>query len=520
MQHLECVSSNISPPLLPFQTASSVPSANWVMLVPDLTVIELSRGGGGGESPVSGDSNGGGTANTDITSITTISPEPASTGPEDSPFLQPSLTASNNFTGRSHASSAYTSNSASSSVDMESSSNADTWLDSIVQRASRFLNLSGLRESISKGIQESEGAGGVSEEEDEIIRTEPGREPDSRFLQYPFQSQEGLTIVRNELVKKELKDKFAASLCVRGSNSTPEPITSDSPRRGGSGSSGRVEESGDKPSHKRTNTWHSESQFKQKSPSWGSKSRSFGKGGGGGRSNRLSAYISTPRMSANLRVQPHPIRGFRCCAPDTTSLQNPHSPPTEKQQPSPYRLWNHERLFDVFVHPSTLPEVYHYLQKRSTSGAFLVEISSIPQPNKYVPKATDQLADMGLTTIDVAGRGSRSSNESSSSLPQSLVVRLCFATEVVVQGEEMIPYVLEPMEVRECQEEPLVSVAVKVGHVMVSDVVRRQLDIGECSRVKMLHVMDSWKMSFVDGIKVVVHPLNYNKVCVCMCVCV
>ena len=46
----------------------------------------------------------------------------------------------------------------------------------------------------------------------------------------------------------------------------------------------------------------------------------------------------------------------------------------------------------------------------------------------------------------------------------------------------------------------------------MSDLVRQQLEIKECSRVKILHVMDSWRISFVDGIKVVVQPINYEKV--------
>ena len=106
-----------------------------------------------------------------------------------------------------------------------------------------------------------------------------------------------------------------------------------------------------------------------------------------------------------------------------------------------------------------------------------------------------------------------------SSLPASLVVRLCFATTVVVKANGMSAHVLEPTEEHTDWEgkEECVVVGVKVGHVMMSDVVRRQLEIPECSRVKLLHVMDSWKMSFVDNIKVVIHPLNCSKVCLCAC---
>ena len=50
---------------------------------------------------------------------------------------------------------------------------------------------------------------------------------------------------------------------------------------------------------------------------------------------------------------------------------------------------------------------------------------------------------------------------------------------------------------------PHVSVPVQV---LMSDLVRQQLEIKECSRVKILHIMDSWR------IKVVVQPINYEKV--------
>ena len=80
---------------------TSEPSANWVMLMPDHTLVELSRGQAGGQGGQGGGSSGSGesnlgTANTDVTNLTTVSPDQVSTGNEDSPFLQTSLNASGN----------------------------------------------------------------------------------------------------------------------------------------------------------------------------------------------------------------------------------------------------------------------------------------------------------------------------------------------------------------------------------------------------------------------------------------
>ena len=93
---------------------------------------------------------------------------------------------------------------------------------------------------------------------------------------------------------------------------------------------------------------------------------------------------------------------------------------------------------------------------------------------------------------------------------------------MTVQGDDMTASLSEtPREVvlsvggggeEGDKEEPHVSVPVRVGQVLMSDLVRQQLEIKECSRVKILHVMDSWRISFVDGIKVVVQPINYEKV--------
>lgn len=483
-------------------TVSSVPSANWVMIMPDVTVMELARSGT--------DSDCDSVSATTVDTINTVPTSPDPTD-DDTPFLNSTLhLPSNSFPKQARSKSSASATSAESSVDMESSL-SDNWnIHSLLLKAQRLFSISGLRDTMNQGsVQDTAGEipEAIAEGEDDIVRTEPSREHDSRFVEYPFHSQEGLTMTHKDQLNSELKDRFATSLCVRGSNLTPEPITSASPQK-----------TSVEPSHKRMATWHNESQFSTKSPI---KNKRQVK-----QLQKLTPYVSTPRMRANLRVQPHPLKGLRLV------LSSAQSEPSNK---SLDRLWSQRRVFDVFVHPSTLPEVYHYMQKKSTSGSFLVEMAPIPQLNRYVPKTSETGSiKPDSTSADGNEDGTAQGGVSSSpegGLPASLVVRLCFATRVTVRGDEMlasvsetsyqqhqeemvVPGVSRGLSVAEEGErvEPRVSVSVRVGQVLMSDLARQQLEIRECSRVKILHVVDSWRMSFVDGIKVVLQPMNYNKV--------
>lgn len=490
----------INQDVVPVRVVNSIPSANWVMIMPDATTMELCRSGG---VESDGDSTSGG-ATTDT--ILTPPDQPD----EDTPFLASSMNSylSAGFAPKeSRSKSSASAASAESSVDTEAT---DNWnFSSMLTNATRrLLSISGLRES-SGGIQETRET--IEEGEDEVIRTEPGKHlRDSRFLQYPFQSEEGLTMNNKELVNYELKDKFASSLCVRGSNLTPEPIIPASPHHRGAA----------EPSHKRTSSVPISRQRVAGNPRATS-------------GNRLVAYISTPRMHANLRVQPHPLKGLR------PAYTKPSSKDNNSHQ---NQLWPHQRVFDVFVHPSTLPEVYHYLQRKSSGGAFLVEATPISQPNKYVAKNTESATKSESASLDGSNNGEGGvSHRQDTGLPPSLVVHLYFATQVTLQGDNMSASVITPPGERGTRsedpvpqaerrtggedpcmsmprgkrgtgsEDPHVTVPVRVGQVLMSDLVRRQLELKECARVKLLHVMDGWRMSFVDGIKVVIQPMNYER---------
>ena len=244
-----------------------------------------------------------------------------------------------------------------------------------------------------------------------------------------------------------------------------------------------------KPHHRRIRTWHSETEF------------------GSGQGLRiLPKYIGTPKMKVQLRVQPHSMH-YRA----------------ETLSP----LWNYERIFDVFVHPSSIPEVFHYVQ-HYPNVSVLVELKPIEPPYAQKPQSgvgdnteqesqprnketkdketrdpSDILTDMrefGLIAKSdqvskLSDRFSKSPewfSRLSDGFASSLVVRLCFATKIQCSDKGMTSVISEVKDVdaavSKCLETP-----VKVGHIVMSHIVRQQLKIRECSLVQLLHVKDEWK---------------------------
>ena len=293
--------------------------------------------------------------------------------------------------------------------------------------------------------------------------------------------------------------------------------------------------------HRRYNTWHAESDFK-----------------GGHALKILPNYIGTLKLKVYVRVQPHSIHQVG-----------------KRTSTAPQRFWNHERVLDVFVHPSTIPEVFHYVQQ-SPSASILVELQPVEPPHTPKPKAgpeqspapesrhgtvdeedhpPDLLSDMrefGMiadmdpfwmlprpskppgqspkppdqspkppdqspkpqdqSSSKLQDQSSNPQDQSSkpqdqSSKPQdqsskpherskhfsdSVIVRLCFATKVKCGEDGMMSEIsgekTEDISVAETADTP-----VKVGHIMMSDVIRQQLKIEECSIVQLFHVKDEWR---------------------------
>ena len=465
-------------------TVSSEPSANWVLIHPNSTVLELCQG-------INSDGEVSVTPNTTVTTIS--SPELSgeevdeeTSSSKDIPYI--------NYCPNYPLSSS--TNSGGSSVDTELAGANENWgIHSILQMGKKFFNF---QNSTSRELPEDYWK--EEEEDDEevavlpMIRKEPIRySSDNNFDDLQL-VQDGLA--KKDMIHSELKNKFKVndSLCVRSANSTPEPRPSLS-----SGSEESI-----KHSHKRTATWHSETEF---SPSRSTHGLMQSWSTMHMQNNKLSAYINTPRMDANLRVQPHAITGLRQSYGKFTSDEE---------------LWCLENIFDVYVHPSTLPEVYHYLQEMTPNSAFLVEIVPIQQMNKYVPKNTETLVKLdSLSDLGDQSEAKDVMSKPESSLASSLVVRLCFATEVIVEESYMCGKVsgIHPVGTEEGElgegrgtTSILLEVPVKVGHVVMSDLVRQQLEIKQCSRVRLLHIEDCWKMAFADGIKIVIHPIYCSKV--------
>ena len=484
-------------------TVSSEPSANWVLIHPNDTVVELCAGPDS-ERGISA------TPNTTVTTLST--PELSGEELEGERSNSRGTQYTSYFPNRSMSSSSVLSG-GESSVDMASAGFNENWkgLHSFLELGKRFFNfqnsppreLPGSRHGpVSVEEEEEEEEGGEGEGEGQggdvlpVVKKEPIQQVYD-ILEYAPSSQVELTVENKDLIHSELKKKFGLNeyVCARGSNSSPQP------------------EESVKPSHKRTATWHSETEF--------SPARNVGK-------LKLKqvtlaarlpkgrvSHTNTPKMDANLRVQPHPIVGHRHGYGKFTTNQE---------------LWCLENLFDIFVHPSTIPEVYHYMKTMTASPFLLVELVPIQPPNKYNMKNAESAVNLD-TFSDISKQDSAREVRGTAEvgLASSLVVRLRFATTVMVgvAGMHCVVADIHPQrrkgremdeggqrgdeEVEEEEGLVVLQVLVKVGHVVMSDVVRQQLHIKECSRVRLLHMKKRARMLFVDNINIAIHPISCSN---------
>ena len=276
---------------------------------------------------------------------------------------------------------------------------------------------------------------------------------------------------------------------------TPDPTPPAPSKSTGSEPTDQVS----KPSHRRWKTWHSETEF-NRHPPIASRGR----------------QSPTPRMSVRLRVQPHNCWGI-------SSFRN-------RSETDGY--WSHEHLFDVFVHPSTIPEIFLHWQHLNDES-ILVEIRPTERKiletkesknGKSLDPSSKILEDLNDLKDSQSVSSVQSSNESSTSSPwpSSLVVRLRFATKIkLVRGEIEVhiedgPFGDETKDtkMKGNQEDSsgLADVQVQVGHVVMSDVVRQQLMIKTCSQVRLLHVKDSWRVPPADKPSLLLQPLKPEEV--------
>ena len=323
---------------------------------------------------------------------------------------------------------------------------------------------------------------------------------------YPIQ-EEGLVTTQPSSPHKQLMGEIKRTV-PRYQGSSPHrdvglhSSTPDPPPGPSMSSSSDPADKAKKPSHQRYYTWHSSSDFIRY--------------GNGSRDGRGAGPPILPMMSAKVRVQPHEITGT--CSRDESSLSGEES-------------WSQERLFDVFVHPSTIPEVFHYWESLDTQPfpVELVPVKRVTSEPKEIKTTTvqDDLNELKAESRSVSSTQSSADPPASSSLPSSLVVRLCFATKLRVQYGELVGVVDDdsPEQEQSDQEEKKetlesLEVPVNVGHVLMSDMVRLQLGIKACSLVRLLHVKDAWRIPYTDKPSLTLQPLRPEHVSVCVCVCV
>ena len=212
-------------------------------------------------------------------------------------------------------------------------------------------------------------------------------------------------------------------------------------------------------------------------------------------------------MNTVLRVQPHPIRGVGW---------------PEKKLEGAEITWEPTRIFDAYVHPSTFPEFSNHYLSTGHLGSFLVQVSATHPapptksnlPQQQQPDLTEQPSSNGFdqpgskelssseslpasdTSLElsqimsaVAGLVGQSDKQEkeisppSLRLPHSLVLHLCFATKLICRDKKIKALIFPPRDgSKEHQEGE--EVRVTPGHIVMSDIVQRQLTAGSCSLVR------------------------------------
>ena len=227
-------------------------------------------------------------------------------------------------------------------------------------------------------------------------------------------------------------------------------------------------------SHERSRTWGSPSDFSVPQ----AERRKI---------SNVPKCVNTPGLSAHLRVQP--------CLPASEDSDC---------------LWTPERAFDVFVHPSSLPEIFLSLEDKTS--AILVDLVPIESPSKP-PQSRGGMEDQGRSGQDsdyeikrvtpiIEKQPVGGSEREQKGLPASVVVRLFFATKVWRRDNKMMALLSDNLDIKNDE------IAIEMGHVLVSDLVRHQLGIAMCSRVILNQVKDEWRISYKQAPSLHIQPLD------------
>ena len=256
----------------------------------------------------------------------------------------------------------------------------------------------------------------------------------------------------------------------------------------------------------------------------------------------LPLYVSTPEFDAPLRVQVPPTSGEAL-------------------------TWSTSQCFDVFVHPLSLPDLYHsFVMSKTTHKeiSFLVQLCVdcciVPSDGKrdggrgngksasttwekqdsQVPEKSEESEKDMLEVMSGIWKGFTRKTQatqaaSGNSRPQLqtptpqcrvAVARLIFATHVQFGRKLQTRSSLEEAMSRENsyssvedsfstshQVIPPNSIAIVPGHVMMSGVLQRQLGLKVNSPVRLLHVKEQWRiLSSFYKVSVKLTPITNSTV--------
>ena len=248
-----------------------------------------------------------------------------------------------------------------------------------------------------------------------------------------------------------------------------------------------------------------------------------------------SEYINTPRMTVSLRVQP----GAQLSRPGCKQCAEGRVP----------------HMLDAMVHPATLPEVFHSAllvrgQRGSASRVnFLVRVKLLPFVEPFGqettggnsrPESASPLAAAPPSVDSVEGKSvSAASTAPPTTVPPALVVRLVLQgtlhplptlssseapspVESSVDSEEepegssdreldWVPAssLPKPLSHRHFVTRETSCAPIVPGHVVLSDMVRRQLGVGLYRRVQLSEVLESHKHICL---RITLQPLKDYKV--------
>lgn len=491
----------------------SNPSANWVILVPNHTVVELQRdetgsNTGTGISIMSGSSPGQGSSSNSSPSVSTattviLSPPPTKqmakkewdfkTRPKNGPRRKSSSSNRSSIISDSSVDTSPTDDSidplSTSSYITQLASNVTKWIfssnrdDNQEDDRPNRLDYQKKEQSVttsmdSVGFETNKYLGVPQSGLEKVVDDSLSPVSEQPLLTQRLQ-------LNNEIrhkVPRYSGPNYRGG--ARPGTSTPDPTICPHPSVS---SESEPVDSKRKSGHQR---WYSEGDLKKSSPII-----------------RGLQRPPAPHMSANVRVQTHPISGI-------CSFNAKLEPASVKST----GYWCQNRLFDIFVHPSTIPEVFTFWQRFSTEPILAEIRPSNPMISDFKEsKASTTHDDFNDSKQDSRSVASTTDVSTVSILPSSLVVRLCFANRVRASPGDLKSWIEDEFAKSEEKRSDVsgVEVVVEVGHVVMSDIARQQLGIKNCSPVRLLHVRDEWRISYNDKPNLSLQPLKPEDVSTC-----